>query len=276
MFHQRAVSALVVLLIVIAATLVGGWLYFAILSLVLLGGAVEFTRLAARETHTVYGVLISLLILLILFDRQLPDLGLFFPGMALLLLATMFWSLFHFGRDGANAFLGYALTVSMGLYLGWLGAYFISLRAMPDGTFIILMLIVAVAATDTGAYLVGKQFGRTPFMPIVSPRKTWEGYAGGIVSSTVLTSAFILLWRALGATSPLVTPIHGLMIGLLVSIIGPFGDLSMSMVKRYAHAKDAGDLIPGHGGLLDRFDTMLVAGVVAYYYLIVVTALLPA
>ena len=119
---------------------------------------------------------------------------------------------------------------------------------------------------DTGAYLLGRRIGRTPLMKDVSPKKTWEGYLSGIVFATAFGALLPLLWQALGA-SDAVSPLRGAALALLVATVAPLGDLAMSMVKRYVDVKDSSNLIPGHGGFLDRLDSIIVAGLLGYYYL---------
>jgi len=160
------------------------------------------------------------------------------------------------------------------------GAFYVSLLAfvirlgntapaVPDGAPFdvlgaergwILLLILAVWSYDTGAYLVGRQFGRTKFMSHISPAKTVEGLVGGVVATTVVVA--VLLW-ALGQS-----PVHALLLGPLVALSAQAGDLAESMLKRAAGAKDSGTLIPGHGGMLDRIDSFLFAAPVVSLYVV--------
>jgi phosphatidate cytidylyltransferase len=203
----------------------------------------------------------------IILDRAFPWLGLLEPGISILSIATLGWALIRFRQGTPNAATGFAMTIAGGIYVGWAGAQFVSLRAHQDGLFWTLTVLVAVWGSDSIAYFVGTAFGHNPLIPDVSPRKTWEGYLAAVVGATALSGASTLLWRQLGA-GPAMTPLHGTLIGLLVSVIAPMGDLGMSMFKRYAGAKDSGQLIPGHGGLLDRIDALMIAGLLAYHYLL--------
>jgi phosphatidate cytidylyltransferase len=112
-------------------------------------------------------------------------------------------------------------------------------------------------AGDTFAYFVGHTFGSTPMAPRLSPKKTWEGFAGGVLG-TVLVVVIIGL-----ATN--LTPGESLLIGFTIAIVGPLGDLFESLVKRDVDVKDAGHMLPGHGGVLDRFDALLFCSVAVYY-----------
>lgn len=124
----------------------------------------------------------------------------------------------------------------------------------------ILLLLLAVWAYDTGAFLVGRRFGRERFLTHLSPSKTYAGLVGGVVATTVVVA--ILLW-ALGAS-----PLHAVLLGPLVALAAQAGDLAESMIKRAARAKDSGTLIPGHGGMLDRVDSFLFAAPVTTLYVV--------
>ena len=115
----------------------------------------------------------------------------------------------------------------------------------------ILLLVLAVWSYDTGAYLVGRHFGRTRFLTHISPSKTIEGLVGGVVATTAVVA--LLLW-AVGQL-----PVHALVLGPLMAVAAQAGDFAESMIKRAAGASDSGTLIPGHGGILDRVDSFLFA-----------------
>jgi phosphatidate cytidylyltransferase len=124
----------------------------------------------------------------------------------------------------------------------------------------ILLLILAVWSYDTGAYLVGKRFGREKFLTHISPSKTYAGLVGGIVATTLVVA--LVLW-GLGQS-----PLHALALGPLVALAAQAGDLAESVIKRAAGMKDSGTLIPGHGGMLDRVDSFLFAAPVMTLYVV--------
>ncbi len=136
------------------------------------------------------------------------------------------------------------------VYIGIAGACLLYLRftSLP----ILLSLIAIVCAADIAAYLVGKQFGRHKIAPRISPGKSWEGLAGGIVAAA-----------ATGAMMSGVAPVPHAILGAALAIIGLGGDLFESWLKRRAGVKDSGTLIPGHGGLFDRLDALLPCAIVA-------------
>jgi phosphatidate cytidylyltransferase len=150
------------------------------------------------------------------------------------------------------------------LTIGWaLGYHLILLRSSgPVGTHLIFLLAGTIWCGDTGAYLVGRAIGKHKLGTPVSPRKTVEGTIGGLVIGTLvgfLLGAFLLKGTiSLG---------HAAVIGFLLTVLGQLGDLSESLIKRTAGVKDSGDVIPGHGGFLDRCDSLIFSTPVLYYYL---------
>jgi phosphatidate cytidylyltransferase len=154
---------------------------------------------------------------------------------------------------------GWAISVALALYVGTLLAPSIALRNSIDGMAWMLVILVATWACDTAAFLVGRQWGRHRFAPTVSPNKSIEGVAAGVgaaLCAVALASAFVSqpLLRLLG-------------LGLVVAGGAVAGDLTESALKRQLNAKDSGWMMPGHGGLLDRIDSLLVAIFLGYFYI---------
>ena len=148
------------------------------------------------------------------------------------------------------------------LFVGLTLGYPIALRALPgeNATDLLLLLALCVMAGDTAAFYFGSKFGRHRMAPKVSPKKSWEGAAGGVVAS-VAGAVLAHFWFFLRL--PLA---HAVALGVVLSLTGILGDLAESMLKRAAGVKDSSALLPGHGGVLDRLDSLLVAAPVLYYY----------
>jgi phosphatidate cytidylyltransferase len=156
-----------------------------------------------------------------------------------------------------------AATLLGAVYVGALGGTIGALRLMPSvelGPWRILMLLVVIMASDTAAFFVGHAFGRRRLAPAVSPGKSVEGALGGLAGGVL--GAFVV--RHLGL--PEMPALHAAVLGALVAAMGIVGDLDESLLKRWAGVKDSGALFPGHGGMLDRLDSLLFGAPVLYYY----------
>ena len=163
-----------------------------------------------------------------------------------------------------NAFAGWAWTIAGILYVGWLLSYLVALRGLDDGRNWVFFALFTTFGSDTAAFFAGRTLGRHHLAPHISPGKTWEGAIGGILGAVIVSLFFIL-------PTPLSLNLNwgqAILLGVLVSIFGQFGDLVESLFKRNMGVKDSGRLLPGHGGVLDRMDSIVFAGVVVYYYVI--------
>ncbi|MBN1537648.1 MAG: phosphatidate cytidylyltransferase [Anaerolineales bacterium] len=187
---------------------------------------------------------------------------------SLLLLISMSWHLLDYekGRDQAGS--DFNITIGGALYLGWIGAYLISLRDLPEGKWWFLVVMPAVWLADSGAYFIGSRFGKHKLSPRLSPRKSWEGYLAGIVAGTLAGAFFAALWRIGAGPESAIIPWRGAVIGFVVAILTPLGDLGESMFKRQVGVKDSSHLIPGMGGVFDRIDSWLWGGVIGYYLIV--------
>lgn len=167
-----------------------------------------------------------------------------------------------------QAFAGWAWTMAGILYVGWLLSYLVALRGLDDGRNWLFFALFTTIASDTVAFFVGRALGKHRLAPSISPGKTWEGTIGGILGAIIVSLFFLL-------STPVKLDIHwgqAILLGLLVSIFGQLGDLVESLFKRNMGVKDSGRLIPGHGGFLDRIDSIVFAGVVVYYYVLSLNA----
>jgi phosphatidate cytidylyltransferase len=186
-------------------------------------------------------------------------------------------------RDTHGRLVGWALTLAGTLYVAWLISHFQTMRLLGGigsdaGRGWVFYTLAATWSFDSGAYLVGSRLGKHRFMTWISPNKTWEGVAGGLalcLTMTLIARSSLPLIGAPLATSlgwaPLPIPLwHVPLLALAVSCAAQLGDLAESMIKRDAGAKDASALIPGHGGMLDRVDSLLFTVVLIYYYAVAI------
>ncbi len=180
--------------------------------------------------------------------------------------AGVLWLLAYYSGD--RPLVGALYLLGGLVYVGFLLVHSLALRDIGDtnevGRNWLLLTLLTVFATDTGAYLSGRSFGRHPMAPSISPGKTWEGAAGGL-------GAAVAAVVVLGLAFDLDTPRWQLVIiGVTVGVIAQWGDLLESKLKRISNVKDAGSIIPGHGGVLDRLDSVVVSIPVVYYLLVTV------
>lgn len=185
-----------------------------------------------------------------------------------LALAAMTHHLVAYERGRSQAATDFAVTLAGLLYIGWLGAYLISLRELPDGKWWFLVVFPSVWLADSAAYFVGRRYGNHPLSPRLSPKKTWEGYLAGILGGTLSGALFGILWRIGAGPQSAITAGAGAILGFVLSAITPLGDLGESMIKRQAGQKDSSHLLPGHGGAFDRIDSWLWAAPIGYYLII--------
>jgi phosphatidate cytidylyltransferase len=179
------------------------------------------------------------------------------PGVAGLLLGSMVWQLLARNRGETVATVG--LTTFVGLWIGLLASYAVLLVDRPDGALVVLAVIGSAVFSDIGAYAFGVAFGRHKLAPSISPAKTWEGLAGGLLVAAVVAAVVLPL---LGDRF---TPGSAAILGLTVGLAAAVGDLVESLVKRDLGVKDLGTVLPGHGGMLDRVDGIVFALPVGYY-----------
>ncbi len=159
----------------------------------------------------------------------------------------------------ASSFEGAITTTWGSLYIGLLFVFLIALREMADGRRLVFFFFILMWISDAMAYFAGSRFGRHKLMVHVSPAKTWEGSIAGVLSAVIA--------GALAAPIVHAQALQGSLFALVVAAVGVVGDLLESEFKRYVGVKDSGGLLPGHGGILDRFDSVLLALPFAYYLL---------
>lgn len=263
MLKTRVLVAAVALPVLTAIIVIGGWVFALFVFGALLLAAWEYVTLWRKGQQSPALWLVVALIALAFAATWFDKPGWLTPGLIALLIAGMFQAIWDMERGRAAPMNSLALAAFGGVYLGWLGSTLVALRMLERGAHLVIFLYGCVIIADSAAYFVGRRFGKHPMSPRVSPKKTWEGFIGGVIVTPIF-GALVGLLPAI----ELITPLHGALIGLLISLVGPIGDLGESVIKRQVGVKDSSNLIPGHGGLLDRTDSVLVASAVGYYYLL--------
>lgn len=257
MLRTRVLSAAIMIPIVAVAVYLGGWWFNGIVLLVAGLAGYEFYSLLSQadfSPHRPLGLAMLVTILLgTAYTPWMPWAGLVFT---FLLISSLVWHMLQQERPRPGS--DWAITIAGAIYLGWFGSRFVALRMLPNGMMWIALTLLSTWITDSGAYFIGRRWGRHKLAPRLSPKKTWEGAIGGWLVGVALTP--LVAW-ALG-----VGAWHGLALGIIVASVAPFGDLAESMFKRQVGVKDSSNLIPGHGGMLDRIDSLLFVVPAAYYY----------
>jgi phosphatidate cytidylyltransferase len=262
---KRIITAIVLAAVGIPAIIFGHIPYFVLIAIFLGVAAWEYARiframnLSPSMWLTVGGVL-----LLLGARAYSPDLA---PAtLSLLVLLAMTVHLIAYERGCDQAATDFAVTLGGIVYLGWIGAYLLDLRSLDGGLWWLLLSLGSVWIADSAAYFVGSRFGRHKLSPRLSPKKSWEGYWAGVFFGTLGGVGLGLLWHAVGGLE--VTWLQGGVFGLVMSVFPTLGDLGESMIKRQAGIKDSSNIIPGHGGFLDRVDSWLWGAVLGYYLIV--------
>lgn len=274
-FRTRALTAVVFVVVMMGGLLYNQWSFFLLFSLVHFGAWVEYGRLVERFNPDYrkiipfhrYGVMVAGWCLLLFFTNEALALGSlvlseagFWGGLALMVIVPLVMLL-----ESKHIFVKNVFYSVFGiLYISLPLALLIDLRTQWSeesyqlSLTVPLLIIFSLWVNDTMAYLVGSFIGKTPLSK-VSPKKTWEGTAGGVILTVIVMGAAAYFTGRLPV-------VHAAVMAALAAITGTVGDLFESKLKRMAGVKDSGSFMPGHGGFLDRFDSLLFAAVAVWMY----------
>ncbi|MGI5875195.1 MAG: phosphatidate cytidylyltransferase [Dethiobacteria bacterium] len=263
MLKMRVLTGIVGIPLLLFLVYMGGYWFGLIVLLISLIGLKEYYSLAHQtgwKALEFTGVFFLLPALLLVYKGNLTYILLlwllFF--IILSLFPVFFYSRVKY-KEPAVVFWGV-------LYTGGLASFLVAIRLLPDGYLLTIFFLALIWSTDICAYFVGTYFGKMPLAPKISPKKTIEGTIGGLVGS-VLTGMLLARFLPL----PYLQVTTGAALGLIIGVVGALGDLTQSVLKRSANVKNSGNLLPGHGGILDRFDSLLFAAPFFYFLLLFLT-----
>lgn len=272
MLSQRVLFTVVALPLGIAAVMTGGWIFGLVVAAILVRAAWEYAKLFSVGGGQPSPLMLVGGVLAIFLAR-------FFSGMesdgwllTLLVALTLVIHLLQFERGRDHAASDFAATISGIFYVGLLGSYLLLVRLIPEsGEWWFMLTLFAVMLADTSAYFVGTAWGKRRMAPRLSPKKSWEGYFGGVVITTLGLPLFLYLFRQFGLPdTPSFSLFNIALLGFVIGVFPTLGDLGISMIKREMHQKDTSDILPGHGGVLDRIDSWLWAMPIGYYLVLLV------
>ncbi|MGB4505158.1 MAG: phosphatidate cytidylyltransferase [Syntrophaceticus sp.] len=262
MIWERIISALIGIPILILFVYIGGIPLVIFVVLVALVGLFELQRIYRRMQFNVPQTLIYgsafLFPLLAYFTPDSRECSYLFTGLILFFIVHMMLLVFAFPRLGIDDL---ALSYLGSCYISVLLSHLILIRKFtPYGWQLLLLVFLLTWACDIGAYFIGRLFGHRALYPTLSPHKTLEGSIGGILFCLGTAALFQFF-------CPILTYPKALFFGIIIGVVVQIGDLAESALKRMGKIKDSGNLIPGHGGILDRFDSLLFSAPIAYFFM---------
>ncbi len=259
---KRFFSTIILAPIFLLLIWLGGYYFLASVLIIFGLCAWEFARIYDHEFRIPIFMLVVMVEIMLLL-RWYLGLGAAHRIMTVCLMAAIVWGIWACEVQIPKAAVSFAVLTTGVVYIGWLGGYMISLRQADSGFWKLVLVLCLTWMNDIGAYLIGKPLGRHHILPHVSPKKTWEGCVGGFVF-TMLTA--FLMEKFIPAVDVLVNWKQVLILAAMISVVTPIGDFGESMIKRSFNVKDSSNLIPGHGGFFDRFDSVIWAMPIGYYF----------
>lgn len=263
---ERILSIVISVPIIFLCTYFGGIPFFLLVTLLALVSVNEFYNLMKKKGFTPFYTIGNIFTLFITsfaqFTLKHPN---WEPASSAILTAAIIitFSAGVFIKRTAVSTANIAITLLGILYIGWLFSFLVLVRSLtPHGAYL-FFLMISIWANDIVAYLVGKKIGKTQLSPYISPKKTLEGAVAGFFTAILASYVFYLLAKQFLVQTDL---IHYLILGGIIGIIGQISDLAESLIKRDAGVKDSSNLVPGHGGVLDRMDSFIFTAPLLYYY----------
>jgi phosphatidate cytidylyltransferase len=254
--RRRLLTVLVMTLIGVPAILIGGIFYFLLMSVFLIGAAREYVILFRAVKFepsmliTLSGVGFILLTRMFFVEYAVPVFTIF-------ILIAMAYHLIIYEKGRDQSAIDFAITVTGIVYVGWLGAYLLDLRNLPQGGWWFMLVMFCIWGGDSGAYSIGRAYGKHKIAPRLSPKKSWEGYIASVISGAGIGAFYLYVFTTFGYLETNMTYLQAASMGLLLGALPTLGDLGESMIKRQSGIKDSSDIMPGHGGFFDRIDFLV-------------------
>jgi phosphatidate cytidylyltransferase len=258
MLRLRIITAAIGLPILVAAVWFGTPWFTMLIAAMAAIGSLEFYKLGSQlglQPLAPFGVLWTILIIASQHsssnvpEQLLVTSGIIIP--AIYFLAR---------RNRERALTGWVFTIAGIMYIGWMMRWWVGLRNLDHGMEWVFFGLLATFINDTCAFFCGRAWGTRPLAPSISPSKTWQGAIGGGIATVLIAVPLKVVLHL-----P-ITHLEAIFLGSLLSLFAQLGDLLESMLKRNAGVKDSGSLLPGHGGMLDRIDSLIFTGVIVYYW----------
>ena len=272
---MRILTAAVALPILIASIVLPSyipetvWLFVAIAVLALAAALFEFFSLTKKlelkaDAGVAYLGAAGLTVAFIV-DAPANDPNLLMMALALFIIIVLITQTFRFQKDFSKMLGGMGVTILGVLYIAFLGGFLIATRVGFEhrpflSTHLLGFFFLVLMGSDTGAYFAGRAFGKHKLAPAISPGKTWEGLIGGLIAAAAF-AALSTFWFF-----PELPYQYSIPLAMVMAGVGVLGDLAESAMKRGSKTKDAASILPGHGGLLDRLDSLLLSAPILYYF----------
>ncbi len=247
------------------------WLFLIIAAAALVAGVFEFfsltKKLELKADASIAYLGSAALFVAFLFDAPAKAPDLLILTLTLFIIFTLITQTFRFQKDFSKMLTGVGVTIFGVLYVVFLGGFIVAMRVGFDETLVphlssklLGYFFLVVMGSDVGAYFIGKSIGKRKLIPKVSPNKTWEGFIGGIVLAIIFAALSTLIFF------PELPYQISIPLAIFMALVGVGGDLAESAMKRGSNTKDAANILPGHGGLLDRLDSLLFNAPILYYF----------
>lgn len=254
---QRSISGFFIVTAVVAGVWYGGWVWVGVVSFFSIVSLSEYYKIVSTHARISKGIgYLAAILVLASTVEGLQPISISFTLALCTFLILMIEVIRRQHKGNSYAILNVGGTLSGILYVIVPWCFMLLLRSFPAGRIILLSLFGCTWGCDVAAYIIGSRWGHTPLCEKVSPSKTLEGFVGGFLGS-LFVAGFLVFVLNQG-----MFPV--LWIGFICGTLGQMGDLAESLLKREAGIKDSGSLIPGHGGALDRFDSILISGLFTY------------